>query len=577
MSPDHITLYQDIAKRLINAPYGTKSKIIDDTCSYLGLTRNALYERLKAVGFDSKRKIRADKGETSIDLDDAKRICQMMDSSKRDNDKRLLSCEQAIEVLFANAQIKAQYNASSILRIAKMHGFHPEQLSRPTPHQNLKSLHPNHVWQVDASICILFYLPKGGIKTMDADEFYKNKPQNLLKVRNELCIRYVITDHYSGTIYVKYYVGSGETQEILFDLLASAMIQKEKHLMHGAPFWLVLDKGAANTAHMVKSWLSKMHIEFYAHSTGNSRAKGSVENAQNIVERQFESLTQYKALAIQNVDELNQYAMKWQYHFNAKKKHSRTNAPRFEMWLKITAEQLRLVPSRAVLESLLTTKPQERTVQGDLTISYKFKEYDQTFYYSVKHIETISVKDKVLVTVNPYRAPNVDVITIDLHGKETYHECTPREKDEAGFYMDAAIIGEEMKRPADTYADIMQKESLKAQYPDAENQADAKKLRKNRVAKFGGTIDPFKHIEDAQHVDYIPKKGTELNIQAPTQVFEFITVAEACKRIKPVLGTLYTADTYQYLSRKYPQGIDPLELEKIITDIQHPKPQLKIM
>ena len=577
MSPDHITLYQDIAKRLINAQYGTKSKIIDDTCSYLGLTRNALYERLKAVGFDSNRKTRADKGETSIDLDDAKKICFMMDSSKRDNDKRLLSCEEAIDILFANAEIKAQYNASSILRIAKMHGFHPEQLSRPTPHQNLKSLHPNHVWQVDASICILFYLPKGGIKTMDKDEFYKNKPQNLLKVRNELCIRYVITDHYSGTIYVKYYVGSGETQEILFDLLASAMVQKKDHLLHGAPFWLVLDKGAANTAHMVKSWLSKMYINFYAHSTGNSRAKGSVENAQNIVERQFESLTQYKALAIQNVDELNQHAMKWQFYFNAKKKHSRTDAPRFEMWLKITAEQLRLVPSRAVLESLLTTKPQERTVRGDLTISYKFKEYDQTFFYSVKHIETLSVDDRVLVTVNPYRAPNVDVITVDLQGKETYHECTPRKKDEAGFYVDAAIIGEEMKRPPDTLADKMQKESFKAQYPDAENQADAKKLRKNRVAKFGGEIDPFKHHDDAQHVDYIPKKGTELNIEAPTQVFEFITVAEACKRIKPVLGALYTPDTYQYLSKQYPQGVDPLELEKIIADIQYPKPQLKIM
>lgn len=580
MTPEQHQLYREIAQRLDDAPFGEKSKMVDEVCGYLGLTRTALYRALNAVGFKSNRKTRADRGETSLDINDAKLICQLMDSSRRDNNKRLMSCENAIEILFANQQIQRRYTASSVLRIARMHGFHPEQLARPTPHQNLKSLHPNHVWQVDASICVLFYLPEGGIKTMDRDEFYKNKPQNLIKIRNELCIRYVITDHYSGTIFFKYYVGSGETQEILFDLLVSAFCKKDLHIMHGVPLVLIMDKGAANTAHMVKDFLNKMHVHHYAHSTGNSRAKGSVENAQNIVERGFESLLYYKKIFISTVHELNTYADKWQYNFNARKIHSRTGKTRFDLWHTITTDQLRIAPARAVLETLLTSKPQERTVQGDLSITFKLKNHDHPLTYSVKHIPNINVKDKVLVTVNPYRSPNVDVITVDLQGKETYHECAPREKDDAGFYVDAAVIGQEMKRPANTRADHYQQESLQAQYPNAKNQDDAKKLRKQRVAKFGGNIDPFRHIDDANNndsnVSYMPKAGTDLEIAVPKQVFEPISVAEACKRIKAVLGDQYPNDTYARLTKKYTEGIDPMQLDSII-DLIRQQPTLKVI
>ena len=50
----------------------------------------------------------------------------------------------------------------------------------------LQSLHPNHVWLIDASLCVLYYLQaegkRSGLQVMDADKFYKNKPKALERI-----------------------------------------------------------------------------------------------------------------------------------------------------------------------------------------------------------------------------------------------------------------------------------------------------------------------------------------------------------------------------------------------------------
>ena len=73
----------------------------------------------------------------------------------------------------------------AISRALRQHHMHPDQLRAPSPALELASLHPNHVWQLDASICVLYYLKirlKGsgdtGLRVMSAAEFNKTNPQS---------------------------------------------------------------------------------------------------------------------------------------------------------------------------------------------------------------------------------------------------------------------------------------------------------------------------------------------------------------------------------------------------------------
>jgi len=119
--------------------------------------------------------------------------------------------------LRANGEIRAEFidpatgelrplSDSAISRALKAYALHPEQLLRPSAHTELKSLHPNHVWQIDASLCVLYYLDarnarETGLQVMDADKFYKNKPAALKRVEADRVWSYEVTDHYSGAIF----------------------------------------------------------------------------------------------------------------------------------------------------------------------------------------------------------------------------------------------------------------------------------------------------------------------------------------------------------------------------------------
>ena len=122
---------------------------------------------------------------------------------------------------------------------------------------SLRSLHPNHVWQIDASRCVLFYLPRAskgdsGLRIMDHTDFYKNKPANVIKVINESLWRYVVTDHTSGWNYSTYVTG-GENATNLVDVLIDAMHRREGEAMFGVPLMVMLDPGSANTSAIFKT------------------------------------------------------------------------------------------------------------------------------------------------------------------------------------------------------------------------------------------------------------------------------------------------------------------------------------
>ena len=72
--------------------------------------------------------------------------------------------------------------------------------------------------------------------------------------------------------------------------------------MHGVPFILYTDKGCANTSGLFKNLLERLDVTFIPHATGNSRAKGQVENGNNIVETQFEGRLRF--IKIESLEQL---------------------------------------------------------------------------------------------------------------------------------------------------------------------------------------------------------------------------------------------------------------------------------
>jgi transposase InsO family protein len=176
------------------------------------------------------------------------------------------------------------------------------------------------VWQIDASVCVLYYMKSGVLKSMPKDEFYKNKPQNLARIVNDLCTRYVATDHASGTIWTRYFTG-GETAQNLIDFFLWAVSQRQGMVAHGVPFMVMLDPGAANISHLFKNLCEQLQVKLQINEPGNPRAKGQVENAQNLVERHFEGLIRF--MPTLDLEQLNAACERWQISFNAARKHTR--------------------------------------------------------------------------------------------------------------------------------------------------------------------------------------------------------------------------------------------------------------
>src|SRR5690606_22785418 len=147
-------------------------------------------------------KRRSDAGTSELIREEALTISAALMESARRNEKRLYSLGDAVEALRASGMIRAEaldkstgelrpLSLSAIGRALRSYKLHPDQLLAPAPVTELASLHPNHVWQVDASLCVLYYLKAGasagatGLQVMEADQFYKNKPKNLARIAAE--------------------------------------------------------------------------------------------------------------------------------------------------------------------------------------------------------------------------------------------------------------------------------------------------------------------------------------------------------------------------------------------------------
>lgn len=565
-----------IAAQLDTLPRGGKTEFIRAQAAKLNMSAATLYKELDRVMVKPSRKRRADAGKTALSERDAQMISALLMETMRKNGKRLMTVERAVEMLIANKEIDpvridretgevSTLSVSTITRGLRNYKLHPDQLLQPAPVTRLQSLHPNHVWQIDASVCVLFYLPRAGkdtgLRMMRQDEFYKNKPKNVERIENDRVWRYTGTDHASGTIIARYYFG-GETSANLCDFFIYMMQEKADSLkdpFRGVPRMVMLDPGSANTSAAFKNLCKSLDVHVQINKPGNPRAKGQVEKGNDIVETAFESGLRFTEVS--DIDRLNALAERWMRYYNGTQIHSRHGLTRYQAWNKIKAEQLILPPPADYCRELAVSAPKEAKVSPDLEIRFNGR------VYSVKDIPHVLVGQKLLVAKNPWETDGARIATYDAEGNEIWQAVPQVVFDEMGFRADAAVIGKEYKGQPETAAQQHAKELGKlAVQADTLEAAAAK--RKGKAVPFGGQIDPYKHQEDtlaASNTLYMPKRGQQMEFNRMEVREQILSKVELAKLLKPRIeaagGNWNTA--VKILMREFPDGAPSSETEAV--------------
>jgi hypothetical protein len=269
----------------------------------------------------------------------------------------------------------------------------------------------------------------------------------------------------------------------------------------------MMDMGSANTSGLFKQLARRLQVKIIAHAPGNARATGQVENAHNIIERSFES--GLRLTPVQDLAGLNALALRWIAWFNGTQVHSRHGKTRFDCWMTIDAEQLRIAPSPELCRQLVNHKPEKRKVGINLTAQFGGAEYD------VSSIRGIVVGESVMMAINPYQTDSAVVVDIGEDGNETLHTVPLVSRDEGGWRGDGNVIDEDYSRHADTELETNRK-LVERTIMDAPTDEAAEAARKAKALPFGGRIDPYKVIDDAPERIFLPRKGEALAVQTTT-------------------------------------------------------------
>jgi len=544
---------------LLAARRGAKQTIVSSAAATLGCSVQTVYRKLEAAGFDSQRKRRSDAGESVLNDAQLQLLAGVLLTSTNNKGQRM-PVETALDMLRASGALQADVSAATVSRQLHQRRLHPDQLSNPTPSQQMASLHPNHVWQVDSTTGAYYYLPGGRLRWMPEDEFYKNKVENLVRASSDLLTRYAATDHTSHAFKMRYYLG-GETAENLLDFVTWAMWKQDGSPMHGVPFMLLMDPGAANKGTLMRNFCKRTGVRLEHHAPGAARVTGSVEKAHDIARMHFETRLRFVDPKDVDLAWLNARISAWAAAHCSSRVHSRHGATRYAKWMEIKAEQLRVAAGLEALREAAVREPETRRVSNQMEISFGAATYD------MRLVPGAVPGLKVTVAQNPFRAPAIDVLfTCPDTGAETWHVVEPVKFDAHGFREGAAVFGEDRRTAAYTPVDHKRNDLTREAYrtghglPTLE---EAAKARKAHAQAYAGTVDAMADVKATEVPTYLPKRVTPLDLPQRRVEARRITVVEACILLKGRIGAAYTPQVFTDLSREYPDGVPEDQIDAL--------------
>ncbi|WP_432460830.1 hypothetical protein [Agarivorans sp. QJM3NY_25] len=534
-------LLHDYAQRLNKAGHGQKGAIIQAALNEFGVSRDTLYRELHKLGWQSGRKQRNDAGRTAMDEDTIAMAGAMLATGARANGKQIMDTTTARSVLVANGH--QCLSASSLRRVLKERHLNVASLRTVNAHTPLRSLHPNHVHLLDPSLCVLYYPPGGKGKRQkfaDYDDFYKNKPANLDKIKNLRVWRYVLVDHYSGLIKTRYFEAAGESQALNYQFLLWAWEQI------GLCQLLYTDKGSANQGQGIINFTQSLKVALITHEAKNARAKGAVEVANNIVEKAFESRILLEP--VNSVAELNASVEAWQDAYNANlipgynSLHTRHKKARLSVWQQIlrpeNQQYYRRLPPAEVCSYLLRKESQTRVVKPNLTVTIDHPVAGRSLPYDVGDLKGIYVGLKV--QVSPLLVGDSAAILVGIKQPEglMWHEVQALMMDDAGFRLDAPVIGEAHKAKADSVTDSARKAAERAAYPDMSDD-EIKKAKQKKLAPFHGSLNAHSHLKDINQPVAMKPQGEQVEVPEFTKPEEDVVMLDNLNLRKQVSAALH--------------------------------------
>jgi len=530
--------------------------IISEMCNSHSISPAKAYKMLHECGWESGRKARRDMGKSSVDEVTLKKISALIWDSSRQNGKVELSVSDCRAILLANG-VDISVGDSRLRELLRRHKLDAKNAKKPTPHQRMRSEYPNQVHLVDPSLALFYYTPNGEQHVLHDDEVYKNK--QFLEGKEHLkCWRYVLTDHYSSSVCVRYYAASGEKADNMYDFLLYAWGKKNSPVygFHGLPELLIWDCGSANKARAITKALQAFRVTTMPHLPGNPRAKGQVERANDLVEHKFESRLRIEP--VHSIGQLNEAAERWCAAFNSdsiENTDSRLHRGhkvigcRYNLWNSIKDEQLRELPDPEICRQVYTTGIVGRTVAGDLTVTLLHPKTKRSEAYSLAGLPGIIIGKQVNVQPILVDAEPLIVASWEVRKGEPFSkELKPIEWDRAGFDVTAPVFGKEYQR-----------------LPDTQIEKNSKELKRINT-ELKGTLKAHSFINPTNPFAS-QRTGEQISVAAPdsVQIHDIrISHFEAAKQVKARNG--WIDETFiGRMKKEYPEGVP----SSLVDDIAH--------
>lgn len=449
---------------------GNRRGVIKRWADLLQKSEKSIYRILKDRGFGCGRKKRCDKGKINgVTEDQLRQVAAILFESWTEKYRKpIMPAWKAIEMAERSDIIeKGSLSEHKFNRWLRNNNISKKDISRPTPHVEMRSLFPNHMHQYDVSVCAQWYLKDdGSIGHQRRNvEVYKNKPGKPRQLK-----RHVIVDHFSGAFFVMYFESENVRDSLEFllnawmrksciDILDSLGLGErgqtrpqerpvsdpgfygrlemvcERFIFRGVPKILYTDKGSAIKSGMCLQLFKRLGIEYLSHEKELPRALGSGETHMWIWERAFES--ELKLKPARSLLELNVRAMEYAIKFQSEKRHTRHGRVRFAAWNSIKGDQLRDLPEdRDVIRSLAMRGNEERNVD--------YKGY--IFYNNNKYLVPGERwrGERVLVGPDIFHPGN---IVVEHNGEKI---CLAPLKMNAWGFSEKAVTWGDFKRPSDT-------------------------------------------------------------------------------------------------------------------------------
>lgn len=498
LSPDMLQQLFTLRDALNAAQHGEQTAKVEAFAHDIGKSVNTVWVWLKAhAGYTSGRKKRADAGNTRIAGETIDTIAAMKREGVRGNGKKTMPTPVAMNIAHTNG-MEISLSKSRVNAIMRERRQDTASVMAARNTIQLRSEHPNHVHQIDPSLCIIYYMG-GKQRIMRDEEFYKNKLENFAKVQMKVW-RYVRYDHASGSVDVRYFEAAGENQSSLFEFLLWTWGKQEHRVSHGIPKMLLWDKGSANTSKAIQHLLDALGVDHQTHQAGHAWAKGGVEQGNNLVETHFESRLRIEP--VESVAQLNASAEKWVRDHCANaiphvecriKRASGELLVRDDLWQLIMRHPGALVemPDRKVCAYFLHGAEQSRQVRN-LRISFVHPELGKSHQYDLSPWAEFlgnNVQVKVWPLLLKEGAVRIEIARI---GGDPLLVEVPAVTvfDEFGRDMNAQMIGE-FSRAATTADEATERRLAQAAY-GAEATRDTAEASRAKQAR------PFAHLNDGK-------------------------------------------------------------------------------